>query len=233
MPKKTAAKKFAAVKNTAPRQHQSSKAKYVLTIMILTAAILFIVSKNNKLPEIKKTVSQKIAQTRKSDKDDVIVKKDDKTTNPNDKTSNDKAVLKTEQAADVSVFFLVFQSDETIKYVPVKSSVMTDNKYAAAMKLLISGPSAQMKSKGYQSAFPPGVKVNGVNVVNRVAVIDLSSEIRENAIGDILTARVNQILLTMKNFKEIDGIEIRIDGKAANTLGGDGHVLNWPLKEKL
>jgi spore germination protein GerM len=227
--KKTAAKRPRSLKSaSAVRPVQNSRAKYVLTIMILSAVILFIVSKNQKNTGIRKQEIQKKVETKKTDKKNILTKKDDKIAEkPSGIIENSK------KSIEVSVFYLVFQSDETVKYIPVKSSVKTNDKYSEAMKLLVSGPSSQMKSKGYQSAFPAGVKVHSVKVINRIAIIDLGSEIRENAVGDILTARVNQIFYTMKNFTEVDGIEIRIDGKAVNTLGGDGHVFNWPLKEKL
>ncbi|MBN1501248.1 MAG: GerMN domain-containing protein [Spirochaetes bacterium] len=211
---------------------QSSRAKYVLTIMILSAVILFIVSKNQKTSVVKKPAAEKKAEKQITEKSEMITAGKDKTDKNNSAASSEKPENKAVES-EISVFYLVFQNDETLKYVPVKSTVKSDNIYADAMRILIAGPSASLKAKGYQSAFPEGVKVNDVKIKNRIAVIDLNSKIRENAVGDILTARINQIFYTMKNFPEIDGIEIRIDGNAVNTLGGDGHVFNWPLKRKL
>lgn len=134
------------------------------------------------------------------------------------------------KSIDVKVYFLKLdERTEQLFLSPVRRKVSDANILTLSLENLIAGPSASEKSAGYLSAVPPGLKVNKAAVKGRSAVIDFSSVIEEDAPGQILIKRLEQIIYTATEFDGIDSIIITINGKTKKSIGADGLSINGPL----
>ena len=103
----------------------------------------------------------------------------------------------------------------------------TGNPPKQAVVELIKGPG----NKNLYPTLPKATKVNALYISDKIAYIDLSSEvIRDHpggSAGELLT--VYSIVLTLTSFSEIEKVQILIDGDSRETLVG--HVdVSVPLE---
>lgn len=137
------------------------------------------------------------------------------------------------KSIDVKVYFLKLdEKTEQLYLSPVTRKVSDKNIITLSLETLIAGPSALEKSAGYLSAVPPGLKVNKAAVKGRSAVVDFSGVIEEDAPGQILIKRLQQIVYTATEFDGIDSIIITINGKAKKSIGADGLSINGPMSRQ-
>lgn len=224
-------------KKAAPRRKKSGPAPYILTIMLLVAIILVLaVNIINRKPGAPSSSEVPVAATdtgkdtpRKPDKD----KQDEKTAaaSGDDASKND---AKKDIAHQTSVYFVSI-NDVTGKasYIKAARTVAGSDDIAGALRQLVTGMNAAERRKGYLSAFPDRVKINGVRVRGDIAVIDASPEIGRDAHGDIASIRINQLYYTCVQFSGVKGIEITVGGRPLRTLEPDGIILHWPLRKPL
>ena len=93
----------------------------------------------------------------------------------------------------------------------VTAKVDKDNKYKAAMQLLLAGP----KEKKLMGIFPPGTKIRSLTVNNGRANIDFSHELMDNFPGGSMVEEmiVGSTVNTLTAFPEIKTVKISIAGK--------------------
>ncbi len=138
--------------------------------------------------------------------------------------------ISAEKSIDVKVYFLKLdEKTEELYLSPVRRKVSDKNIITLSLENLIAGPSAYEKAAGYLSAVPPGLKVNKAAIKGRTAEIDFSSIIEEDAPGQILIKRLQQIIYTATEFDGIDSIIITINGKAKKSIGADGLSISGPM----
>ena len=112
---------------------------------------------------------------------------------------------------------------------PVKRNIKAESPLKATLNELIKGPNKTEKKKGLLTAIPDDLKIRNVQVIGRNAVLDFNSVIEENANGEILLTRIDQLVYTATQFEGIDSVIIKVNGKQKKFLGGDGLSVSGPI----
>jgi spore germination protein GerM len=218
------------VKKTVKRKSKNSHAVYILTIMSLLAVIAIMGMNYINQKNVKEVNAKGGSREEKSTmtKDDAAVGKENKEAN------NKPDADFTEKTELVKVYFIVVD-DKTGKarYVPVAKTVKSDNALQRAVEILIKGPDTKEEKDGLITALPDTLKIKNIEIRNGIAVMDFSSEFSYNAIGEITIGRINQLLYTALQFRDVKGIVLKMNGRVMNTIGGDGRVFRWPLTRGL
>jgi spore germination protein GerM len=142
----------------------------------------------------------------------------------------DAATGPAEKSLDVKIYFLKLnESTEELYLSSVTRKVSDKNILSLSLESLISGPTGAEKAAGYMSAVPPSLRVNRVSIKGRSAVIDFSGAIEEDAPGQILIKRLQQIVYTATAIDGVDNIIITINGKAKKSIGADGLSISGPI----
>ena len=108
---------------------------------------------------------------------------------------------------------LYFKDDNGIipevRLIDVKKIIK--NPYEEILQLLINGP----KSDNLQKTIPDGTKINNIEKVGEVLLIDFSKEFIENHKGGELEERltIKSIVNTLTELTEINGIKIKVEGE--------------------
>ena len=209
-----------------------SRAPFIIVIILLLAVIAFLLLRKTDSGQPPPPVADKRASAEKSDAPVEKKTKLDEAKTNEVKTEEAKAG-EANKKSNVQVWFLRFdEKTENVSLTSVQRNVSDDGKIENALKALIEGPSAGEKSRGYLTAVPPNLSVRSVKIKNRVAEIDFNAAIGEAAAGNILMNRIDQIIYTATQFKEIDGIVISVNGKKQSVIGGDGLSIHGVLNRK-
>jgi germination protein M len=110
------------------------------------------------------------------------------------------------------------------RQVPVQSSAVA----TAAMKALLSGPTATERVAGLGTTIPTGTALHRVTVSKGTADVDLTPAFTTGGGTLSMTARVGEIVYTLTQFPTVQGVTFRIDGKPLTVLGGEGIILDRP-----
>lgn len=221
----------------------------VCSMALLTAVILLVnrnLNNKNIIPKneitIKNTVQQRTADLpadEQSEKKIVIVKdkvKDNKTIiEGKEKLNEQKSVIEKEKSLikDVNIYLVKYnEKNEKMSLAPMKRKVSSDSPLRDTLSALLKGPSAFEKKRGLLTAIPDNLKIKDVKVRNRTAVLNLNNAIEENANGNILLMRIDQLVYTATQFDDIDNIEIMVDGKLKKHFGGEGLFIDGPISRK-
>lgn len=229
---KTAATGSAVKKSSKKTKVESAKSVnplYILTIMSLLVVLIFLI---NKVYFSDKKISDKRKQIVAAE--DLIKSKKIKDEKKNsDKENKPQNIDKTAVKVDARVYFIRFddRTEKSMLY-SVKRKVDKIKMVEGVMKELIKGLTPKEIRGGFFSAVPRDLKIRSINVKSGVAVIDFDNSIQKGAAGNILINRIDQIIYTATQFKNIHSVQIKIDGKIRNSLGGDGLYINGPLKRK-
>lgn len=138
---------------------------------------------------------------------------------------------KTPSEKEVTLYFLKLdEKTEKIYLAQVKRKIRTDKPLESAIESLIKGPTRDEENRGFITAVPVSLKVRGIAMKGKTAVIDFSGTIEEGAAGDILIKRIQQIVYTATQFDNVESIVILVNGKGRKTLGSDGLSIGYPLR---
>lgn len=131
----------------------------------------------------------------------------------------------------VSLFFMKIEDDSTISSHEVKRMVpASDAPLSDAIKALLSGPTeGEIRSK-LVSLIPKGTTLRGVNMRGSTAIIDLSEAFMYSKYGiEGYTAQLKQIVYTATAFPSVQDVQILVEGKVKDYLGGEGVYTGKPL----
>jgi hypothetical protein len=112
---------------------------------------------------------------------------------------------------------------------PVHRFVPEEELPDALVTALLEGPTPAEEAAGISSAVPDGTELLGLEVVDRLATVDLSSEFESGGGTLSMTARVAQIAATLTDLAEIDGVLFAVEGERLEVLGGEGILLEDPV----
>jgi len=243
----------------APKQKKTSKPSssgrnmvplYVLIIMILATAVVVMMnrSQDGKKPYEASTTSGDAVKSDSQSGNTKTVTEDNKGTETiKDPKNNEQANDVKDKNADdngsdgsngitkkVKVYFLVY-NERTGKIKPgaVIRDIKGDNDILQALNALAKGMTSAEEKRGLISAMPDSMTFRSVIIRSNIAEIDCSPAFMENAQGDFLTGRLNQIFLTATQFPGVAGITVKINGKPVKSLGGDGLMIVWPMRKTL
>lgn len=99
-----------------------------------------------------------------------------------------------------------------------------------AVSALLSGPNAEERAVGYSSEIPRGTRLLGVRIRGETAYLDFSGEVEAGGGSASMLSRVYQIVYTATHFRGVEEVRILIDGQMRETLGGEGVLIDVPLR---
>ncbi|MBN2041695.1 MAG: GerMN domain-containing protein [Spirochaetes bacterium] len=242
-PAKTTAKKTTG--KTAARQKKVEISKtpvLVLAIMVLFTVIILLINSNINKPE-KRELSYGKNNIKPEKTENVNIPKQSKSKFDNaktfEKTKREKEkIIEKDIPADPKgktnqeyyIYLVRFdRKSENMSLAPVKRNVKAESPLADTLKELIKGPSGREKARGLLTAVPPDLRIRDIQIAGRNAVIDFDSSIEENADGQILLTRIDQLVYTITQFSGIDAVIIKVNGRRREFLGGEGLSVSKPL----
>ena len=125
----------------------------------------------------------------------------------------------------VTIYFLKFygQGQKSHSRLISVNRTLTDNTVQSVLDQLINGPTENEKKKGVLSAIPNNILYDrNYTIKNKVLHISFSGKIEYGAGPDLMNDRLDQIIYTLLELEDIDGIKLYIDGKKVSSIGGDG-----------
>lgn len=138
-------------------------------------------------------------------------------TAPASSASSSSDTQKKDKKLTIKVYY---PNDQGTKLIAVKRTVTLDQqeKYTAAMESLMEGTT----EKGQTNIIPKQAKLKSVKVANGTATVDFSQELKKNFVGGSTgeTMLVGSIVDTLTEFPEVKQVQILIEGKKVETLGG-------------
>lgn len=194
----------------------------------------FIPVKNFSLPKFeKKTEKLRRTPSKKkqlADKPEKIEKKKPKEAIREKDKEPEK--VKTEKMLPVRVYFIrMDERTEKIYLAPVRRMVASSKRVEASLKELVKGLSSGEKNRGYLNAVPSSVRVRSVRIEDGIARVDFNATVGQGN-GNILVSRLDQIIYTATQFKEVQAVQITINGRRKSTLGSDGLSISGPLHRR-
>ena len=213
---------------------KTSSAHYILIIMILVAVIAVLAV--NLLDYNTASHDEQIEITgdnKASVQDNKIEAKTDLKEEKIGEEKKQTDIIASKEVKVKSFFVLVNEETGKIKYIPFERIVPAGNDLREALVMLSKGLSSDEEKKGFLSSIPKTMKINSAVIRGGIAVIDVSADISQEAFGDIAISRVNQIYYTARQFPGVKGISITINGKKVNSIGQDGRIIHWPIRNPL
>ena len=146
-------------------------------------------------------------------------------------TSTIQTLSPTTTMRQASLFFVKIEDDGMISRREVKRSISaSDSPLTDALNALIAGPSEGEIRSGLVSLIPRGTKVLGITVRGSTAIIDLSDAFMYNHYGvEGYSAQLKQIVYTATSFPSVQDVQILVEGKQKDYLGGEGVYIGKPL----
>jgi len=216
---------------------------YMLIILFLLTVIVFLINISyDSLPfklnqhghDISKNDGQENAVIEKKDLENMMPGSSAEKINNGEKSDpqqeGEDVKAREEKAVEVKIYFLKLnEATEQLYLSSVTRKFSDKNILRLSLETLITGPTGAEKAAGYMSAVPSSLRVNRVAVKGRSAVIDFSGAIEEDAPGQILIKRLQQIVYTATGIDGVDNLLITINGKAKKSIGADGLSISGPL----
>lgn len=115
-------------------------------------------------------------------------------------------------------------------YVVNRSEPATPRVGTAALEALLAGPSRAERAAGVQTQVPQGTQLLGLGIANGIATVDLTSEYEAGGGTASMTMRLAQMVCTLDQFRTVKGVLFRLDGSPVDVLGGEGIVIDHPLR---
>lgn len=155
--------------------------------------------------------------------------KDQVTTTTTAKTSVTKTIAAkpaaTPKTINMKVYFMKGEEPAAVtRQIPYTHKVGK-----AAVELLLAGPTADEKARGLSSEIPAGTKLRGLNVENGVATVDLTAKYESGGGTLSMHSRLGQLVYTLTEFPTVQKVQLRLEGKNIDALGGEGLVIGSGL----
>ena len=134
-------------------------------------------------------------------------------------------------SADVSVFFTRAEGTAFTVAAVRRTVVGTDTaaRVGGALFALLAGPTDAERGQGLSTAIPAGTRLRSVRIADGVVWADFSREIDTGGGSASMLGRFWQIVYTATQFPDAPRVRILIEGKAEDTLGGEGVIIEQPV----
>ena len=113
-----------------------------------------------------------------------------------------------------------FSRDE--KVAASSRTVQSEGVARAALEAVFAGPNATESGAGMTSAIPDGTKVLGLTIADGKATVDLNDTFQSGGGSLSMTLRVAQVVATLLQFDTVQSVDIHLDGKPVEGIGGEG-----------
>jgi germination protein M len=124
-----------------------------------------------------------------------------------------------------------FALGETL-FVTYRTQEHTARVGAAAVEAVLAGPNEFERGYGLTSAVPEGTSLLGLTIDDGIARVDLTSEFESGGGTLSMQMRLAQIVYTLRQFPTVRGVVFSLDGKPIEVLGGEGVVIDHPLRRR-
>lgn len=136
------------------------------------------------------------------------------------------------QGSDAEVYWLRMTGNAT-KLVPTQVSATSSSSKAVdelrtAFDQLLAGP----RDANNETTIPAGTKLRSLSIEGDSIRIDLTREFTTGGGTASMTGRLAQVIYTATSIKPNSKVWIYVEGKALDTLGGEGLELEQPLTRK-
>jgi spore germination protein GerM len=101
---------------------------------------------------------------------------------------------------------------------------------AHALRFLLAGPGPEEHQMGYVSEIPPGTRLLDVRVERGIAYVNLSREFERGGGSASMLARIHQIVYTATRVRGVEAVQILLEGRLREALGGEGVFIGSPLR---
>lgn len=154
---------------------------------------------------------------------------DEKNTVPEKKTGT--AVSSAAQTRDVTLCFMVINSDGTLSRKSVKRSLpKSDSPLTDSVNALLAGPLPEERGKNCMSLIPDGTRLLGASVKDGVATLNFSEQFEFNTLGvEGYRAQLTQLVFTATEFSTVKSVQFLIEGEKKDFLGSEGLWIGSPL----
>ena len=142
-----------------------------------------------------------------------------------------EVVQTTATEQDHVVIFLVKSTPTDFLLVPVNRTIHEKASPLAALQALIDGP---LPHEDLHQSVPATTRIIGLSVFDGLATVNFSRELMQDFNGgsQLEAHLIHAVVNTLTEFPEIDRVEILIDGKKVDSIGG--HILiEGPLKREV
>lgn len=134
----------------------------------------------------------------------------------------------------VEVFFVRYDAaGRSGTLVPARRTALpggTSARLEGALRALLAGPTPEEQHQGIRSEIPGETALRGVRVRQGVASVDLTSAFGQGAGSSSMLARVWQIVYTATDVRGVSAVQITLDGRRVQALGGEGVAIGAPLR---
>lgn len=116
-----------------------------------------------------------------------------------------------------------FASDGCL--VPRERSAPETEPLVAAMEALLEGPTTAESEAGIFTTIPPGARLLGLEVKDRVATVDFSREFEPSSgtTGELLT--LGQVVYTLTESPDIRAVRFKLEGRFPRFFASHGFML--------
>ena len=140
-------------------------------------------------------------------------------------------VINQEDLKAVVLYFARVEDNGKISMAKVNRSIRFNDSYlVSSIQALLKGPSSSELSNGIVTMIPPGTSLLSAWVTNSIAYLNFSENFQFNSLGaDGLRAQVKQVVWLATEFPTVKAVQILIDGKNQEYLGGDNVEIGKPI----
>jgi germination protein M len=135
----------------------------------------------------------------------------------------------TETSGGIVHYKVWFHRGEQL-YVVSRARPMTPRIGSTALADLLAGPTTAEHDAGVGTQIPDGTELLGLIIDNGIATVDLTSEYESGGGTASMTMRLAQVVCTLDQFPTVKGVLFQLDGRAVDVLGGEGIVIDHPLR---
>ena len=131
----------------------------------------------------------------------------------------------------VSLYFIRVEDDGTIVRHEIKRTIeVSDSPLTDALNALLRGPGPDELANNLITLIPPGTKLLSVQVRGSTAIINFSEEFMYNRYGvEGYAGQLKQVVYTATSFPTVKDVQILIEGKRYEYLGGEGVYIGKPI----
>jgi spore germination protein GerM len=137
----------------------------------------------------------------------------------------------TERSTDQTTYEVWFADGEHL-FPALRTEPSDPAPGAAAMSLLLEGPTADERDLGVATLIPDGTELLGLDIDSGLATVDLSSGFESGGGSLSMQMRLAQVVYTLTQFSSVHGVNFRLDGEPVETFSGEGIVLDKPQTRK-
>ncbi|TVR66835.1 MAG: hypothetical protein EA427_15495 [Spirochaetaceae bacterium] len=136
-----------------------------------------------------------------------------------------------ERTMRTTLYFIRVTDDGRIVAEAVTRTIrFTRSPLTQTLETLLAGPDAEDLNRGLLSLVPSGSRLLGARIEDGVAHLSFNEAFRFNDLGlEGHLAQLQQVVLTATAFPSVDSVQVLIEGRGVDYLGGDGVFVGRPL----